>query len=135
MTHYTTYGAENQAFIGWNEDLVCHREHRDLGILAAKRHKRHKRDLKHEDTKGDEVLFYRIYRMIGITATTDFTDFHGLGVREKSCPQISQRAQMALGGCCGATPWGSRQLRPLWCEHQRAKSALLRRLCRLAKPA
>ncbi len=51
---------KKQVFIGRNEDLVG-------GILAARRHKKHKRDFYHEGHEGHEVFFYRIYRMIGIS--------------------------------------------------------------------
>ena len=59
-------------------------------------------------------------------------------LRQAQGRQGRQGRQDFCGGWCfagvaGATPCGSRQLRPLWCEHQPAKSALLRRLRRLAK--
>ncbi len=74
--------------------------------------------LNHEDTKGLEVLFDRIYRMItkGKKLSADFADFADGASRSRV-----------------ATPWGSKLLLPSRNELLRAQSVLIRRLRRLAK--
>ncbi len=87
----------------------------------------------HEDTKEHEGKRDFSREKAQEAQKGFYHEGHGGHEGKKAVRRFRRGRRWRFAGVAGATPWGSRRLWPLWCEHQPAKSALLRRLRRLAK--